>query len=443
MSGASQNPPKRIGVCIIVENETVPFDRRTWMEACALRDAGYDVSVVCPKRGTCQESYEVLDGVSIYRYWCWNSTGIAGHLFEYAWSLLVQFILALRVFARSRFRILHACNPPETIFLISLFFKLFGVRFVFDHHDLSPELYVAKYGAQARASFFYRLTCAAEKLTFRTADFSIATNESYREVAIRRGGMNPDKVAVVQTCASLQETDRALNQLNRNGHSPRNGNGNGNGNGNHGSYNGSGNGGGNGYHDYSNHNGHHTPVVVYVGTIGPQDGVDLLLESASYILQKKERRDIRFVIVGSGSELPRLRVMASELYLNNNFDFIGRIDHDKVDSHLAESDICVAPDPRNSFTDNCSMIKIFEYMAHAKPIVLFDLKEGRRSAGEAALYARPNDPQDFAEQIVKLLDSEQLRHRLGQCGRKRVDETFNWEVQSKKLVDAYHTVLNG
>ena len=440
MSGSTQNPPKKIGVCIIVENETVPFDRRTWMEACALRDAGYDVSVICPKRGTCQEGRAVLDGVNIYRYWCWNSTGIVGHLFEYAWSLIAQFILALRVFARSRFRILHACNPPETIFLISLFFKLFGVRFVFDHHDLSPELYVAKYGAKSKESFFYRLTCAAEKLTFRTADFSIATNESYREVAIRRGGMKPEKVAVVQTCASLEETNRAISQLHRNGYT---GNGNGNGNG---SYYGNGNGknNGNGHHDYGEQNGHHhTPVVVYVGTIGPQDGVDLLLESASYITQKKGRRDIRFVIVGSGSELPRLKVMASELYLNSNFDFIGRIDHDKVDSHLAESDICVAPDPRNSFTDNCSMIKIFEYMAHAKPIVLFDLKEGRRSAGEAALYARPNDPEDFAEQILKLLDSEQLRHRLGECGRRRVDETFNWEIQSKKLVDAYHTVLNG
>lgn len=427
---------------MIVENETVPFDRRTWMEACALRDAGYDVSVICPKRGTCQESHIVLDGVNIYRYWCWNSTSIVGHLFEYAWSLIAQFILSLRVFARRRFRILHACNPPETIFLISLFFKLFGVRFIFDHHDLSPELYVAKYGAKAKESFFYRLTCTAEKLTFRTADFSIATNESYREVAIRRGGMKPDKVAVVQTCASLQETQRALNQLRSNG------NGwnahNGNGNGYNGSYNGNGNGGSNGHNDYGGQNGHHhTPVVVYVGTIGPQDGVDLLLESASYILQKKHRHDIRFVIVGSGSELPRLKVMASQLFLNGNFDFIGRIDHDQVDSHLAGSDVCVAPDPRNSFTDQCSMIKIFEYMAHAKPIVLFDLKEGRRSAGEAALYARPNDPEDFAEQILKLLDSEQLRQRLGECGRKRVDETFNWEAQSKKLVDAYHAVLNG
>ena len=398
-------------VCIIVENETVPFDRRVWMEACALRDAGYSVSVISPKRGKYRESRQTIEGIEIYRYWCWNAQGILGHVFEYSWSLVAQFLLAIRIYARTRFRVLHACNPPETVFLIGMFFKLFGVRFVFDHHDLSPELYLAKYGKETEGSVFYRLTCAAERMTFRTADFSIATNQSYRDIAISRGKMSPDRVVIVRTCARREETSRALKYAEPSG---RDGAG-----------------------------GPRPPLVVYVGTIGPQDGVDLLLQSVGYILREKGRGDIRFLVVGSGTELPRLKTTASQMAFNGNVEFLGRVDHDQVDVHISVSDVCVSPDPVNSFNDNCSMIKIFEYMAHGKPIVLYDLKEGRRSAGDSALYARANDPKDFAEQILKLLDSAPLREKLGQIGRQRVDETFNWEAQSKKLIDAYEKVLNG
>jgi hypothetical protein len=176
------------GVCIIVENETVPFDRRVWREARALRDAGYAVSVICPKRGKWQENRSELEGVAIYRYWCANTEGLVGHLFEYIWSFLAQFALALRLFVRKPFRVLQGCNPPDNIFLIAAFFKLFGVRFIFDHHDLAPELYLAKFPGRGRKTFLYWLSCAVERLSFQTADLSIATNESYRQIAISRGG---------------------------------------------------------------------------------------------------------------------------------------------------------------------------------------------------------------------------------------------------------------
>jgi glycosyltransferase involved in cell wall biosynthesis len=183
-------------------------------------------------------------------------------------------------------------------------------------------------------------------------------------------------------------------------------------------------------------------LVVYVGTMEPQDGVDLLLQSAEYIVKEKRREDIHFVVIGSGSELPRLQALASQMFPKGSFEFTGRVDHDKVDDYLSVSDVCAAPDPLNSLNDRCSMIKIFEYMAHGKPTVLYDLGEGRRSAGDSALYARPNDPVDFGDQIVKLLDSESLRQKLGQCGRQRVEETLNWEVQSKRLFNAYAALLN-
>lgn len=402
---SNEQSPSRVAVCIIVENETVPYDRRVWMEARTLKKAGYTISVICPKRDRFQESRAVLDGIEIYRYWSWNSQGIVGHLFEYGWSLLVQFFLALRVYARNRFQILHACNPPDTIFLIALFFKLLKVRFVFDHHDLSPELYAARFGPNTEWSLLYWLVRAAERFTFRTADLSLATNESFREIATSRGGMRPEHVVVVQTCAEIRDTRRAM--------------------------------------EHPQRNQVQRYLVVYVGSMEPQDGVDLLLQSANYIVKEKRREDIRFVAIGSGTELPRLQALASKMLINGNFEFTGRIDYDKVGAYLSASDVCVAPDPLNSLNNHCSMIKIFEYMAHAKPTVLYDLKEGYRSAGDSALYARPNDPVDFGEQVLKLLDSESLRQKLGECARKRVEGTFNWEVQSRKLLDAYQTLLDG
>jgi glycosyltransferase involved in cell wall biosynthesis len=396
----------RVAVCIIVENETVPQDRRVWLEACTLSRAGYVVSVICPKGYDCQESRVVLDGINIYRYWSWQARGIIGHLAEYGWSLAAQFFLALRVYVRNHFRVLQACNPPDTIFLIALFFKPLGVRFVFDHHDLSPEFYSIRFGpASGRRTLLYRLVCAAERITFWTADLSLATNDSYREIATTRGGMKPGRVFVVQTCADLQEISRTCERFS-----------------------------GTENHRY---------LVVYVGNMEPHDGVDLLMRSAQYLVNEKGRQDVRFMIIGSGTELRRLQALASQLRLDETVTFTGRIHHEEVDRYLSAADVCVAPDPLNSLNDCSSMIKIFEYMAHAKPIVLYDLKEGRRSAGNSALYARPNEPVDFGEQIMKLLDSESLRKELGEFGRKRVEGILNWEVQSKKLLEAYNVVLEG
>jgi glycosyltransferase involved in cell wall biosynthesis len=392
----------RLPICIILENEAFPYDRRVWMEACTLQQAGYAVSVICPKSDAFRCPRAVLEGIEVYRYWSWNSRSILGHLCEYAWSFLAQFFLALRVYARTRFRILQACNPPDNIFLIALFFKLFGVRFIFDHHDLSPELYAARFKRHPGRSFLHGLACIAERLTFLTANCSIATNESFREIAITRGKMHPERVVVVQTCAELRKPGPEVE------HRPEN---------------------------------HGAQLVVYVGSMEPQDGLDLLLKSADYIVNERGRHEIRFIAIGSGTELPRLRAMASRRNFNGNFLFTGRMNHDKVQEYLAASDVCVAPDPFNSLNDRSSMVKIFEYMAHGKPTVLYLLKEGHRTLGDAALYARPNDPEHFGEQILKLVDSEPLRQKLGESARKRVETDLNWGVQSKKLLEAYKLVL--
>lgn len=384
-------------VLIIVENLPVPFDRRVWQEARALVEAGYRVSIICPKSRGFEKGRETLEGIEIYRHALWEAASPLGYLVEYTWALAAQFLLAARIFARTRFRIVHACNPPDLMFLVALVFKLFGVRFIFDHHDLNPELWEAKFGN--RRGLFHWLLCLAERLTFRTADVSIATNESYREVALTRGKMQPDRVFIVRSSPDLAKircgTPQPELKQGRNF------------------------------------------LVVYLGTMGPQEGVDLMLQSAEHMIKKRGRDDVSFVFIGGGSEIPRLKAQAATSGIEAFVTFTGRIPDDELADYLCTADVCAAPDPKNPMNDKSTMNKILEYMAYARPVVLFDLTEGRRSAGEAALYARPNDPVDFAEQILKLLESEPLRRQLGEIGRQRIEEKLNWEIEKQALLAAY------
>lgn len=388
------------GVLLIVENLPVPFDRRVWQEACALREAGYRVSVICPKGKGFEKSYEKVDGIEIYRHRLWEASGLFGYVLEYAWALAAEFWLALGAYDRTHFRVLHACNPPDTIFLIGLFFKIFGVRFIFDHHDLCPELFEAKFG---KRGFFYRLILLAERLTFLSADVTIATNGSYREIALARGWMDSERVFVVRSCPDLARVRRGppreeLKEGRR-------------------------------------------FLVVYLGVMGPQEGLDLLLDAVEHLVGRENRRDTLFVLIGGGSQLPHLRQLVKVKGLEEFVRFPGRIPDEELSEYLSTADVCVAPDPKNPMNDKSTMNKILEYMAYARPVVLFDLTEGRRSAGDAALYAQPNDPADFAAKILTLLNSETLRHHLGQAGRRRIEELLNWEIEKQSLLAAYAKAL--
>ncbi len=383
---------------IIVEDLPVPFDRRVWQEASALRDAGYGVSVICPKRNAFTDARETLEGIDIYRHNLREGSGPLGYVLEYLQALAAQFVLAARICRRKRFRVIHACNPPDTIFVIGAFFKLLGVRFIFDHHDLNPELFEVKFG---RRGLLYRLICLAEKWTYRTADVSIATNDSYRQIAIERGGMPPDRVFVVRSAPDLRKI--ALSP-------PR---------------------------DNLKQGPRH--LVLYLGTMGPQEGVDLFLEAAASVAQA--RSDTAFVIIGEGSEVPRLKSMTVALGLDSIVRFTGRISDSNLSDYLCTADVCVAPDPKNPMNDKSTMNKVLQYMAYARPVVLFDLTEGRRAAADAALYARPNDPADFAAKILQLLESPSLREELGRRGRRRIEEELNWDKEKIALLEAYRTAL--
>ncbi len=391
-------------VLIIVQNLPVPFDRRVWQEARTLSQAGYQVSVISPKGCGCEKSEEVIEGIHIYRHGHpVEAKGPLGYLAEYSHSLFWEFVLAWKVFLGRGFDTIQACNPPDTIFLIGGFFKLFfGKRFLLDHHDINPELYEAKFG---RKDFLYRLICLLERLTFRTADISIATNHSYRKIAIGRGGMAPDRVFVVRSGPSLER----LKIMPAEPHLKR----------------------GRRY------------LVGYVGVMGQQEGLQYLLHAVKIIVERHGRSDVHFGLVGDGPALDDFRALAGRLGIEDYVTFTGRVPDREMLAMLNTADVCVNPDEWNEMNDKSTMNKIMEYMALGKPIVQFDLTEGRFSAEDAALYARPNDAADLAAKILELLDDPDRRADMGACGRARIENELEWKFEAPKLIAAYEALWSG
>jgi glycosyltransferase involved in cell wall biosynthesis len=397
-SAGEATPGRGRRVLIIVENLPSPFDRRVWQEATTLRDAGYTVSIICPTGKGYEQKHEVIGDIAIYRHHLpLEAKGAFGYLLEYAAALFWEFVLAWRVLFERGFDVIHACNPPDNIFLVGGFFKLFLRRkFLFDHHDINPELYEAKF---RRRDFFYRVMLLWERLTFATADISIATNESYRRIAIERGGMDPAKVFIVRSGPSLERMKiippvEALKRGRR-------------------------------------------FLVGYVGVMGAQEGLDYLLEAARHIIHDLRRDDVQFGLVGDGSELERLRRCARELGAADYVTFTGRVPDRELLEMLNTADVCVNADEFNPMNDKSTMNKIMEYMALGKPIVQFDLAEGRFSAQEASLYARPNDAIDLGDKIVELLDDPERRLAMGNFGRARVERELAWPYEAPKLLAAY------
>ena len=389
-------------VLIIVENLPVPFDRRVWQEATTLQEAGYLVSIICPAGKDHERRKETLQGIHIYRYRLpMEGRGFLGYVIEYGWSLMAQFLLACRVLYERGFDVIHACNPPDNIFLIGGFFKVFGKRFLFDHHDINPELFEAKFG---KRGLLYRALVLSERLTFMTAKVSIATNESYRQIAITRGRMDPAKVFVVRSGPDLTRVHTvAPNPSLKNGRQF---------------------------------------LVGYVGVMGEQEGIDYLLRAVRIIVNDKDRQDVHFGLVGGGTELENMKLYAAELGISDYVTFTGRIPDEPMLEMLSTADICVNPDVANEMNDKSTMNKIMEYMALGKPVVQFDLTEGRRSALEASVYAKENDEEDLAEKIIELLGDEERRRRMGEYGRRRVEEELQWNYEAPKLLAAYDALFS-
>jgi glycosyltransferase involved in cell wall biosynthesis len=391
-------------VLIVVENLPLPFDRRVWMEATTLRDAGWRVSIICPTGRDAESEYEVIEGVRIYRHPLPpEGDSLLGYVREYSAALWHEARLAKLVWREDPPpSVVHICNPPDLLFLVAGWHKIVhGAVVVYDQHDIMPELFEAKFGSRGPA---YQLVRLAERLTYATADLVIATNDSYRRIALARGRKAADRVVVVRSAPDLARFCRPAQA-----------------------------GGPKGGRRYS---------VGYVGVMGPQDGLDHLLRAARHIVVDHGRTDVGFVLIGDGPFRPSLMREAEDLGIAEYVEFTGRVSDEELIERLSGCDLCVNPDPLNPFNDASTMNKLLEYMALGLPIVQYDLTEGRKSAGDASVYAVPNDERDLARQIVATLDDEMARERMGREGMRRMQEELEWRHQSPRLLHAYEIVRN-
>jgi len=401
--GVELNVGKTNRILIIVENLPVPFDRRVWMEATTLKETGYEVSVICPQGKGYTEPYEELDGIRIYRYpapppttsklsYAWE--------FPYCWFQSLKF--AMRAWREGGFDAIQACNPPDTFFLIGSLFKLFHrTKFVYDQHDLCPELYLSRFGGSR--SVFFGLLRILERATYRAADMVISTNLSYKEHAVTVGRFPKEDIFVVRSGPKASLLTPVEPQL-----SLRKGK---------------------------------KFLVCYLGVMAPQDGVDYLLRAIRHVVDVVKRKDIQFTLIGSGDSFGAIQQLRDDLGLSDCVELTGRISDADVASYLSTADICVCPDPLNPLNDVSTMNKVLEYMTFGRAMVSFDLKESRFSARDGALYVTPNDEIEFGEKIIQLLTDDELREGIGRRNRERIDKELSWEHTSKELVKAYRFLL--
>lgn len=387
-------------ILIIVQNLPVPLDRRVWLECQALVTRGYRVSVICPK-GPGDPAFERLDGVDIYKYApAPEAEGLLGFAWEFAYSWLRTALLSLKVRARGRFDVIQACNPPDTYWLLALLWRIAGVKFVYDHHDLNPELFRSRFGEPEGAlkKIEYRVLLWLERRSFRTADHVISTNESYKKKAIERGGRMPEEVTVVRSGPDTEQM-RPI------------------------------------YPD--NPRRIDTVNLVYVGIMGPQDGVDQVLHVMDELVHRRGRRGVTATLLGFGDCLAALKAETLELRLHDHVTFTGRVDRVQMAEYLSRGDIGVCPDLKTPLNDVSTMNKTMEYMAYALPAVAFDLEETVVSGADTVLYAPSGDIVAFADQIERLIDDRDLRTRMARAARERVAAVLDWRPQAEAYVGVY------
>ena len=387
-------------VLIIVENLSVPFDRRVWRECMALIEAGYQVSVISPKGTICDKSKrENVRGASIYRYRIYQSRGgLVSYLLEYFTALVMSAWLAVVVYVREGFDVIQICNPPDLLVFVALPFKLLGKKIIFDQHDLSPEIY-AMHKSGSDGGIVVRVLLFFERLTYLFSDIVIVVNECCRQIALERGSKPKEDVFIVRNAPAAESYNTARP-------------------------------------DPALKNGANY-LLSYVGMMGPQEGIDTLLRALHYLVVDHQRSDFHALIMGNGTVFEAMKRYAGELGIDRRITFTGHVNYDQVMQGIASADACLCPDPKTPLNDKCSHVKVAEYMSLARPIVAFDLEEVRNSAGDAALYAGSNDEKDFANKINLLLDSPDLRESMGRIGQDRFNKLLTWEHSKATLYAAY------
>jgi glycosyltransferase involved in cell wall biosynthesis len=390
-------------ILMLLENLPYPQDLRVRREANALNEAGYRVTVICP-RANGQPFRETIAGVKVRRYPApISSSGFLGYIWEYLYSLLISFAISLLVFLEDGFDVVHAHNPPDTFVFVAIFYKLFGKQFVYDHHDLSPEMYQAKFPGGGNQKVYDALVFL-EKLTCGVADHVIVTNESYKNIAMQRGRVPEERITIVRNGIELNrlqqdcEPDPGLRAMGKS-------------------------------------------IIGFVGMMGAQDGVDYLLRALHYLIVEIGRTDFYCILIGFGDACEDLKLLANKLALDNYVRFMGPVFGAELRRYLSATDICVDSSPSNPYTDHSTIFKIMEYMSLGKPIVVFDLPEHRVTAQQAAVYATPNDERAFARALADLMDDPKRRAALSEFGIRRIKEELAWDFSVPRLLHVYSTVL--
>ena len=395
-------------VLIIVENLPVPLDYRVWLIANTLRDNGYHVTVISPAADKYPAGEFLIDGISVYRHNLPNADSLYYYLWEYAVALWQEFRLSIKIFKKNKFNAIHACNPPDVIWIIGLFWKLFGVKFIYDHHDLAPEILLAKTGVcnPLKLSVVHRLAhkllMVNEWISHKIANAVLTTNESFRSIARNRNNCLPDKIFVVRTGPKLNELPQNTIQY---------------------------------------HHSFDIPKIAYVGVMAEQDGVDTLLKSVAYAINSLNKK-FELVLIGGGPQFNSLKSLAKQLDIDQYVSFHGFIPRKNMIAELNNCSIGVTPDlagPMNNFS---TMLKVLDYMACGLPQVMFDLPENKSTAGESALYVPSGNEKEFAIKIIELIENQSLREKLGNIARERV-ESLTWENSgSPNLLKAYNKFKN-
>lgn len=400
-------PPDEVAprVLVIVQNLSVPLDRRVWLECQALRDQGYEVSVICPM-GTGDSSHELLDGVDIYRYPpAPQASGAAGFALEFSYSWLRTAYLAGKIWRQHRFDVIQACNPPDTYWLLALLWRPRGVRFIFDHHDLCPELFLSRFGQpEGRAG---RLELMAlrwmERMTYLVADRAIVTNGSYQRIAMERDHKDPRWISIVRSGPDTTQMRPVYPARDVRA------------------------------------DGEH--LLAYIGIMGPQDGVENILALMEELVHRRGRTDVRAVLMGFGDCLEDLRRQSTDLDLDDHVLFTGRVRPDEMAQYLSSADLGLGPDPRTPLNEVSTMNKTMEYMAFGLPSVSFDLVETRASTGDTGVLVPSGDIAAFADAVEELLDDDERRVELGIAARRRAEELLDWRPQAQTYVRVYDQLL--
>ena len=397
-------------VLIVVQNLPVPFDRRVWLEATTLAASGYRVSVICPKMRGFNASREMLEDIEIFRYPLpIDAQGKLGFVLEFAWCLMLTAWLSLKVQIAGRgFDILHICNPPETYFPLAWFWRAFGKKFIFDHHDLSPEMFAAKFdrpATRADGGTLFRALLFLERMTFKAAQVVITTNESHKRIAVARGGKRPEDVFIVRSGPDLSRFKAYPRDDKWRGGKPY--------------------------------------LIAYLGEICKQDGVDHLVRAVKILRDELGRKDVHCIFMGGGPHQKAIAEYAVEMGVTDICHFTGRVSDEDLCRVLSSADLGIDPDPKNAWSDQSTMNKVIEYMYFGLPVLAYDLHETRVSAGDAGMFVTANDERALAEGIVTLLDDPERRRSMAEFGQKRVREALAWSYSVPPLLAAYRTVLGG